>query len=292
VKFSAVIVNYASWALTVRCVESVLAAGHKDLEVTVVDNDTPQPPQLPPRVRLIRNAQNLGFARACNQGIAASSGDLVVLVNPDTSVKRDFFRLIETFFDENPTVGVAGPRILYPDGRLQLTARREVGLVSGLFGRTSLLTRLFPKSSLVKSQFPAVTDSTRPTPVDWVAGMCMILRRSTLEEIGPLDERFFMYFEDTDLCRRAREANWSVFYLPQIEVVHEVGASSYSKPKAIWLLHKSAFLYHRKHGAHGPLDILSLLVFLGLTGRALGKLAVWMVLTFLGKPDPHRKRSR
>ena len=271
-KFSVVIVNYASWPLTLRCVESLLETGYEDFEIVIVDNDEPAPPQIPYPVRLIRNEENLGFAKACNQGIAVSEGDLVVLINPDSVVKEDFFRYVEAFFDENPTVGIAGPRILEPDGRLQLTARRELSVFSGLLGRTSLLTRLFPKSSLVKNQFPAVAELTRPTAVDWVAGACMVIRRRTLEEVGPLDERFFMYFEDADLCRRVREAGWSVYYLPQVEVVHHAGGSTDSRPRAIWDLHKSAFLYHRKHGAHGPLNLYSLLVLLGLSGRALAKL--------------------
>jgi N-acetylglucosaminyl-diphospho-decaprenol L-rhamnosyltransferase len=82
-----------------------------------------------------------------------------------------------------------------------------------------------------------------------------------------------LYFEDADLCRRAREAGWGVFYLPDIQVLHQTGGSSRSKPRAIWLLHKSAFLYHRKHGPHGPLNVYSAAVLLGLAARALLKLA-------------------
>jgi len=272
VKFSVIIVNYASWPLTVRCVASLYATGYEDFEVVVVDNDTPKPPELPYPACVIRNKENLGFARACNQGISASVGELIVLVNPDTVIERDFFRRVESFFDENPATGAAGPRILDADGSLQLSARKDVSMVSGFLGRTSLLTRLFPESSLVKRQFPAVTARDRPTAVDWVSGACMIVRRETLDEVGPLDERFFMYFEDTDLCRRIREAGWAVYYLPQIEVAHQAGSSTRSRLRAIWRLHKSAFLYHRKHGAHGPLNLYSVLVLLGLSGRALAKL--------------------
>jgi N-acetylglucosaminyl-diphospho-decaprenol L-rhamnosyltransferase len=272
VKFSVVIVNYASWPLTLRCVESLYATGYEDFEVVVVDNDEPGPPEIPYPVRLIRNKDNLGFARACNQGIAASAGDLLVLINPDSVVEESFFERVQGFFEDNPSVGIVGPRIVYSDGQLQLTARRELSVVSGLLGRTSLLTRLFPESSLVRSQFPAVTELTVPTAVDWVAGACMVVRRRTLDAVGPLDQRFFMYFEDADLCRRVREAGWSVYYLPQVEVVHQAGGSTDSRPRAIWDLHKSAFLYHRKHGTHGPLNLYSLLVLLGLSGRALVKL--------------------
>ncbi len=189
-------------------------------------------------------------------------------------MERDFFAHLEGFLSENPKAGVSGPRIVDSEGHLQLSARREVSALSGFLGRTSLLTRLFPKSSLVKSQFPAVTDQSHPTPVDWVSGACMVVRRDTLRDVGPLDERFFMYFEDADLCRRARAAGWLVYYLPHVEIVHQTGASSRSKPKAIWLLHKSAFLYHRKHGVHGPFGAYSVMVLAGLTFRALVKLGI------------------
>jgi N-acetylglucosaminyl-diphospho-decaprenol L-rhamnosyltransferase len=271
-KFSVLIVNFASWPLTLRCIESLYATGDRDFETIVVDNDSVEPPELPFPVRLLRNEENVGFARAHNRGIAASTGDIVVLINPDTVVERDFFDGLEAFFEENPKVGIAGPRILDAEGELQLSARREISALSGLLGRTSLLTRLFPKSSLVKNQFPAVTEGSHPSPVDWVSGACMAIRRETLRNIGPLDERFFMYFEDADLCRRARAAGWIVYYLPHIEIVHQTGASSRSNPRAVWLLHKSAFLYHRKHGAHGPLNVLSAAVLAGLTLRALAKL--------------------
>ncbi|MGH3147419.1 MAG: glycosyltransferase family 2 protein, partial [Rubrobacter sp.] len=210
-KFSVIVVNYASWPLTLRCVESLRETGNEDFEVVVVDNDRPEPPEIPDPARLIQNRQNIGLARAWNQGIAASTGEYVVLLNPDAVVGRDFFELVEAFFAGHQAAGVAGPRILDGDGTLQLSARKEVSMASGLFGRTSLLTRLFPKSSPVKDQFPAITAASRPARVDWVSGACMIVRRLALQEIGPADERFFMYFEDADLCRRAREACWYVY---------------------------------------------------------------------------------
>ena len=273
-KFSIVTVDYRSWPYTLRCIDSLYNTGYEDFEVVVVDNDQGTPPEtIPPRVRLIRNPENVGFARACNQGVLASTGEYVTFINPDTLVERDFFEGLERFFDENPKAGVAGPRIADAEGHLQLSARKEFSFVSGLLGRTSLLTRLFPKSQLVRRHFPATEKPSGPTKVDWVSGACMVVRRRTLEEIGPMDERFFMYFEDADLCRRAREVGWLVYYLPQTEVLHHTGTSSLNRPRAIWDLHKSAFLYHRKHGPHGPLNLYSLTVLVGLVGRALARLA-------------------
>lgn len=287
-KFSVVIVNYASWPLTEGCVASLRATGYGDFEVVVVDNDGPgagEPPELPDNTRLIRNRENAGFGRACNQGIAASTGEYVVFINPDAVVEKDFFERMQAFFEGHSRVGIVGPRILDAEGGLQLSARREISMVSGLLGRTSLLTRLFPKSSFVKNQFPAVSDLDSPTAVDWVSGACMVARRGVLEELGGFDERFFMYFEDADLCRRVRGAGWLVYYLPDVEVIHQTGGSSRSKPRAIWLLHKSAFLYHRKHGAHGPANVFSAVVLVGLAARALAKLGGSLV----GKARQNRK---
>jgi N-acetylglucosaminyl-diphospho-decaprenol L-rhamnosyltransferase len=273
VKFSVVTVNYRSWPYTLRCIDSLYATGYEDFEVVVVDNDQEAPPEIAHPVRLIRNPENVGFARACNQGTYASKGENVMFINPDTLVENGFFESLEEFLDENPKAGVVGPRIVGEEGDVQLTARKELSFISGFLGRTSLLTRLFPKNPLVKRLFPAAEKLTGPTVVDWISGTCMAVRRRTLDEIGPMDERFFMYFEDADLCRRAREAGWLVYYLPQIEIFHHSGASSQNRPRAIWDLHKSAFIYHRKYGPHGPLGLYSLLTLAGLMGRALVKLA-------------------
>lgn len=272
-RFSAVIVNYASWPLTLGCIASLRAAGGDEAEVLVVDNGGGDPPELPPGVRLIRNARNEGFARACNRGIAASGGEILLLINPDARVLPGFFERAARLFAADPRLGIAGPRITGEDGKLQLSARREITLASGLVGRTSLLTRLLPGSRLVREEFPASADPSRPAEVDWVSGACMLVRRRALEEAGPLDERFFMYFEDADLCRRVRMRGWRVRYEPELEAVHSAGGSSHDRPRAVWLLHKSAFLYHRKHGPRGPFGLLDLLVLFGLVARALAKLA-------------------
>src|SRR5918994_4552457 len=135
-RFSVIIVNYASWPMTLRCIESLQQTRYTDLEVLVVDNDSVEVPELPSWVRLIRNKENIGFARAHNRGNAASSGDPVVLINPDTIVEKDFFGHLEAFVAENPKVGISGPRIVDAEGHLQLSARREISGLPGVLGRT------------------------------------------------------------------------------------------------------------------------------------------------------------
>ncbi len=275
-KFSVVLVNYHAWPHTLRCIDSLYRTGYEDFEVVVVNNDQAAVPEMPYPVRLIRNLENVGFARACNQGMVASDGEYVVLLNNDALVEEDFFEGLEKFFDENSKAGIAGTKVVDAEGDLELSARKELSFVSGFLGRTSLLTRLFPKNPLLKRLFPAAENPSGPTKVDWVSGACMTLRRRALEEIGLFDERFFMYFEDADLCRRAWKAGWLVYYLPQVEILHHSGVST-RNPRYIWYFHKSAFLYHRKHGPHGPLQLYSLLVLLGLCLRALTKLGALYV---------------
>lgn len=283
-RFSVVIVTYDSWPHTLRCVGSLRDTGREEFDVVVVDNGREEPPELPETVHLIRNPENVGFARACNQGVAATDGEVVVLLNPDTLVEKDFFEGLEEFLESNPKAGIVGPRIVDSFGELQLSARREIGLLSGLLGRTSFLTRLFPQSTMVRRLFPAADSHDGPATVDWVSGACMAVRREVLEVVGGLDERFFMYFEDADLCRRSREVGWPVYYLPRVEVLHLTGASSRGRVRAIWLLHRSAFLYHRKHGRHGPLNLYSALILLGLCARA----AVRLVAPVKQAPGPLR----
>lgn len=271
-KFSVIIVNYASWPYTLRCIDALYKTGYKDFEVIVVDNDGGLAPEVPPSVRMIRNRTNVGFARACNRGISASKGDYLLLLNPDSLIERGFFESFEKFFKDNPKVGIVGPRIVDSWGNLQLSGRRDLSFLSGLLGRTSFLTKLLHKSATVKRMFPSADRLSGPTEVDWISGACIAIRRRVLEDVGLLDERFFMYFEDADLCRRSRAAGWPVYYLPSVEVLHLTGASSRSKPRAIWMLHKSAFLYHRKHGPHGPLSLYSGVVLFGLCFRALTRL--------------------
>jgi N-acetylglucosaminyl-diphospho-decaprenol L-rhamnosyltransferase len=273
VKFSVVFVNYDSWPFTLRAVESLRRTGYADFETLVVDNDTRPVPELPEGVRLIRNNANLGFAKACNRGISASRGEYVVLLNPDSLVGPEFFERLEAFFERHPEVGIAGPRIVEEDGSIQRSARRELSFLSGIAGRTSLVARLFPKSRLSRSQFLFAEELNRPTPADWVSGACMALRRETLEQIGALDERFFMYFEDADICKRAWQNGWQVRYLPEIEVLHHTGGSSSDRLTAILRFHRNAFRYHRKHGPYGPLQLYTALTAAGLAARAAAKLA-------------------
>jgi GT2 family glycosyltransferase len=164
-------------------------------------------------------------------------------------------------------VALVGPRVLDPDGALQGSARGDPTLFTGLFGRSSLLSRLLPRAALARANNRAeeAVRSGRPlVPVDWVSGACMLARREALAAVGGFDERYFLYWEDADLCRRLRGRGYEIGYVPGATVVHQVGQSSrHARLRATREFHRSAYRYYATHVASSG------------AGRALA----WLLLT-------------
>jgi GT2 family glycosyltransferase len=157
---------------------------------------------------------------------------------------------------EQPRCAIAGPRILDPDGAVQGSARGDPDMFTGLFGRTTLLRRLLPGISVSKRNVidVAVADGASLV-VDWLSGACMLARREAMQEVGGFDERYFLYWEDADLCRRLRGRGWHVRYVPDASAVHQVGHSSRTaKAASVRAFHRSAYLYYATHVAPGPFN--------------------------------------
>jgi len=214
-------------------------------------------------IRVIKNRQNEGFGKAANQGIRAGSAPYIALINPDCIVDGEAFREAFNYLEQNPEVAILGPRILEEDGRVQGSARAFPSISTFFFGRSSILTHMFPKSKSVQRNMPCFAldpKGTRDIQVDWVSGAAMFVRRQALRRVGLFDEHFFMYWEDADLCQRMRRAGWQVIYYPVPRVTHLVGRSSRHHPWRRELnFHKSAFLLARKQD-HGSVPWRSLLV--------------------------------
>jgi len=227
-----IIVNYNSTHQLFRCLESFDGErGSEGTRVIVHDNSPGDGIGFVqakfPKIKIRHNGVNLGFAAAINKALEESEAPYVTLLNPDTIVLEGFFQTVLSYMENHREVGVAGPAILNPDGSIQGSARSFPNALTGLFGRGSILTKLHPKNRL--SQANILTDRSNggsPIEVDWVSGACMVARREAIDQVGPLDERFFLYWEDADWCRRMHQKGWKVIYFPEPRVVHYVGGSS------------------------------------------------------------------
>lgn len=255
------------------CLASVLNAVSTTAEVILVDNASsdgtvPMVRSEFPSVKLIENKKNLGFARGCNQGITISKGRYVLLLNPDSIVQAGNEAAIVKFGNENPDIGIFGLKVLNPDGSIQYSCRRFPTLRAGIF-RYSFLGHRFPNNPYTNDYLLARWDHNEVKDVDWVSGAALVMRRELIDDIGMLDERFFMYCEDVDLGYRAKQAGWRVVYFPLVEVVHNRGQSSNKNPNRMIVEHHiSMYKYYKKHYAIHSSIFVRPAIILGLIARA------------------------
>jgi len=280
-----IIVNYKSTDFLHTCLSSVYdnLNGTK-VNVHVFDNGSNDHVDLIetnfPNTSLIKHHHNLGFSKAVNKIIKKTSSPYIVLLNPDTIVNKNFFESIISFIQKHPDVGILGPKILDPDGSIQGSARAFPTFLSAWFGRRSLLTKMFPDSRATSANILTnKSDGKSSMEVDWISGACMVVRRQALEDVGLLDERFFLYWEDVDWCKRMWDKGWKVTYYPQATIQHAVGGSSeHYLIRSIFEFHKSAYIYLVKY-FKSPKLLIKPLIIAGLSLRFLGVL----LLQFVGR---------
>ena len=229
---SVIIVNWNAAAYLTAALDALFAAGDGvDMEVILVDNaSTDGSVELVqeryPQVIVISNQVNRGFAAGNNQGIARSQGRYILLLNPDTELPPDALSRFLAYMDAHPQTGVAGPRLQGPSGKIQGGAAGHDPSLTTIFNFSTFLYRLAPRRFRGLWLARTLYEDARPIAVDWVSGACMFLRREAIEAAGMMNERYFMYSEDVELCRRVRAAGWSIVCLPEIRVTHHIGGSS------------------------------------------------------------------
>jgi N-acetylglucosaminyl-diphospho-decaprenol L-rhamnosyltransferase len=244
-KVATIIVSWNTVALLRDCLRALpAAAAGVEHEVVVVDNgSTDGSPAMVtrefPSVRLICNADNVGFARANNQAIRATQSEYVLLLNSDTVARPDALAGLARFMDQRPRTGAAGPCLLRPDGSPQPYA----------FGSDPSLRYLTARAAkrLLFRRYLHDWTTNAVQEVDWVSGACMIVRRAAIEQVGLLDEQMFMYFEDNEWCLRLRRADWQVYYNPQVAIIHLGGKSARRNPAAQRAYGDSLRYFYRKH---------------------------------------------
>jgi N-acetylglucosaminyl-diphospho-decaprenol L-rhamnosyltransferase len=257
---SVVIVNWNVRDLLRRCLHSVAESSKAEtpkrlsVQVIVVDNGSSDGsvPMLRgefPQIKLIANEANLGFTRANNQGLSISDGRYALLLNPDTEVLDRALGEMVAYMDLHPAVGALGPQLIYADGRVQSSRRRFPGLDTAFLEGT-FLQQSFPRSRILSRYYVLDRPENETQEVDWLVGACLLMRREALDQVGPLDERFFMYSEEMDWCYRAKGRGWNVVYLPAAQVIHHEGKSSEQVlPVRHIQFQRSKVLFFKKH--HG-----------------------------------------
>jgi N-acetylglucosaminyl-diphospho-decaprenol L-rhamnosyltransferase len=278
---TAILVNYNAGnelAVALRSIQSDCA--QVEWEAVVVDNASSDNSaaivETFPRATLIRNPANVGFGRAVNQAAAVATAPRLLLVNPDCRLVSGAISTLRSVLDAEPSCAVVGPRIFDPDGTVQGSARGDPDMLTGLFGRTGALRVLLPFLPVARRNVvveDAVRTGASSVVVDWLSGACMLIRRDAFTAAGGFDERFFLYWEDADLCRRLRNRGFQVRYVPGASAVHQVGRSSQTaRRSSIRAFHASAYLYYATHVAPGALNPRRLLA------RALLGVRCWWLL--------------
>lgn len=252
------------------CLDSILENTQLgELEIIVVDNGSEDGIEAMlrtdyPDVRFIGNNSNLGYTKPMNQGLKAASGPYLMQLNPDTKILPGAFDYLVSYMDDHPMVGICGPKVLNRDGSFQKQCRRGEPRPMAMLGYFFQLSRLFPTRKLFGGYLLEYEDEDATLEVDALSGSCMIIRREVIEEIGYLDEQFFAYQEDTDICSRARKAGWKVVYYPEAEIIHYggQGGSRVEPYRSIIEWHRSYWLYYKKHLADDYFFLVNWLYYL------------------------------
>ncbi len=298
VRVSVLIVNYNAGGLLGDCLAHLWPQLQPGWQAFVIDNASTDDSLADLErsfagLRVIRNDRNLGYARANNQAMRLASADLILLLNPDVRLEPGALATASTYLAAHPEVGILGPRILRPNGRLDPPARRSFKTPATYLYKVTGLSRLFPRHPEFGRYYLSFLDETQITEVDAVVGAFLMIRREVVDQIGPLDERFFMYCEDEDWCWRAKQAGWRVVYHPGIVVHHRRGSTTAKHPfRMAYHLHRSYFLYHRKNIAARYPAIVNVAVYLGIGAGFLAALAGRAVKRLVARWHPAVLKER
>jgi|SRR5208337_441796 GT2 family glycosyltransferase len=263
IDLSIIIVNWNTKDLLLECLSSL--SNQETIfktEIIVVDNASTDGSaeaviEHYQHVKVIRNDFNMGFGRAHNIGIKNSLGRYVCLLNSDALVLPNCLKNLIEFMDKNKTIGISGPKTFYPDFSLQHTCRKFPGLWNTFCGTTNL-NKIFPQSDMFSDDHMVFFDHNTTRKVDGLSGCCLMIRKNALDQIGLFDEQFFLFFEETDLCKRFRNAGWDIEFFPDASIVHHHYATASKDPVRFDIeLIKSQIKYWKKH--HNKIAVKTML---------------------------------
>jgi GT2 family glycosyltransferase len=280
-RISVIIVSWNAKAFLLHCLASIQSQQLSSaVEVIVVDNassdGSPEAVKAQfPEVTLICNQQNYGFAKANNMGIMASQGDYLFLINSDVIVGPDCFARMLEYMNQQPEIGVLGPKIVGSNGRVQRSCMRYPSLWNAT-ARALALDSLLPRSTVLGSHLLTFWAHDETCSVDVINGCFWLIRRTAIEKVGLLDEQFFIYGEDIDWCRRFTEFGWKVVFFPEADAVHYGGASSSNAPVRFYLeMQRANYQYWLKHHSRAASDVFLLINLLHHSLRTVGEVVAF-----------------
>jgi N-acetylglucosaminyl-diphospho-decaprenol L-rhamnosyltransferase len=277
VDLSILIVTYNSLPFVLDCLAFVDAASRDHrVEILVADNASADGSAAAvrtewPTATVVDMGSNTGFARANNRLLSIARGRYSILLNGDAFADPGALDLLVDFLDDHPSAGIVAPRLLNADGTDQRTARSFPSPAAAIWGRRSPLTRLLPSNPWSRRYLgPTTATAAGPYVVDWVSGACLMIRTDVARRLQGLDERFFMHFEDADLCKRTRDAGLETWCVPEARVTHLEGASRRGWPAAqVRHFHYGAYRFYTKHYLTGWRTALRPIAAALLATRAL-----------------------
>ena len=284
---SVVVVNFNGGKLLTECVDSVLKS-NVPVQVLVSDNNSSDgsinllnSQVLESRLQVVMNDRNLGFAQGVNNVVPLARGEFILFLNPDCVIQPDIIKEMIGKIEKRSDVGMAGCLILNLDGSEQAGCRRRVPTPWRTMVRVLHLPSLFPKHP----RFQDIALSKEPLPngdieVEAISGAFMLVRREALEDVGLLDEHYFLHCEDLDWCMRFRKRGWKILFVPDVEISHAKGECSHSRPVRVeWHKHKGMIRFYRKFFRHQyPLPLMLLVM-----------ITVWMRFTAIAVHHSFRR---
>lgn len=279
------IVNWNTKNHLKRCLDSIYENNYKDFEVFVVDNNSNDGSSEMvknnfPKVNLITNAKNIGFAKANNQAIKLSHEKYILILNPDIFLFKNTISKMIDFMEENPPAGAIGIKLLDENGsELKKGYFRKYPSIPQLIFFYTIFENISLKNRWLRNRYWELVDTSRIMEIQQIPGACLLLRRKVIEEIGAFDERFHLFFEDVDLCYRIKKSGWKIFFVPETEAIHigaqSIGMLTYTELASTFF--NSMYLYFKKN--HSLIKALTAKLI--ITINALFKIIILRCLYYL-----------
>lgn len=267
------IVNYNTKRELKKCIESILNnPPNCKFRIVIIDNNSKDGSKRflkslkNKKIIYIYNNRNIGFGRACNQIAKTQDSSYILFLNPDIKVSKNSINKLIDFIENNKNIGLVTGKLLFPDNSLQLSCRKFPTILRVLFGRESFLRRVFPNNIISKQYLMSELNYNKTLFPDWVRGAVMLFKTHTYKKIGGFDGKFFLFFEDTDICLRLRKRGYEIAYYPEAVFYHKLGASTKKELLKIKIIHNISMFHYVKKNMHYNFVVLSI-IFIALIVR-------------------------